>query len=108
MGTKSEFEAEFGVSCTVDNDSEVFLRKIEDAHSPEDIIRKADGFIGAISGSFAATLLVDDLLFAGHNPRRPLWRCMAYGAKWYASTEDIFRRAGFTGAEPVRVGFEQA
>jgi glutamine phosphoribosylpyrophosphate amidotransferase len=108
MGTKAEFEAEYGVTCTVDNDSEIFLRKIEGAHTPEDVVRRAEIFVGAIRGSFAGTFLVDGVLFAGRNPRRPLWKCHSYGAIWYASTEDIFRRAGFAGAEPVAVGVEVA
>lgn len=101
MGTKTEYEAEFGVSCAVDNDSEIFLRKLEQGMD-------AAEFIQSITGSFAATWLADGKLYAGRNARRPLWKCVVYGAKWYASTEDIFRRAGFVGAEPVAVGVEVA
>lgn len=101
MSLKAEYEAEFGVTCSVDNDSEIFLRKLEQGVD-------ATEFIKSITGSFAATWLQDGKLFAGRNERRPLWKCVAYGAKWYASTEDIFKRAGFVGAEPVAVGVEQA
>lgn len=108
MGTKEEYETEFDVTCSVDNDSEIFLRKIVDAQTPEDVLRKAEEFVGSIQGSFAGTFIAKRRLFAGRNSRRPLWKCVEYGAKWYASTEDIFHRAGFSGAEPVPVGFEVA
>lgn len=101
MGSKSEYEAEFGVTCTVDNDSEIFLQKLKAGVD-------AAEFIQGITGSFAATWLSDGRLYAGRNARRPLWKCQQHGALWYASTEDIFRRAGFVGAEPLGVGVEQA
>ena len=108
MGTKEEYETEFGVTCAVDNDSEVFLRKIEDAKTPEEVMLKAANFIGSINGSLAGTFLAFGYLFAARNDRRPLWRCDAYGARWYASTYDIFHRAGFSGQEPVTVGVEMS
>ena len=108
MGTKEEYEAEFGVTCTVDNDSEIFLRKIEGVQTTEAVIHRAHDFIETIRGSFAGTFLVNGRLFAGRNARRPLWKCLRYGARWYASTEDIFRRAGFVGAEQVAIGVEIA
>lgn len=107
MGTKEEFEAAFDVKCDSDNDGEVFLRKTVSANA-EEFARKAEDFVGSIQGSFAGVSLAHGQLIVSHNPRRPLWRCLAYGAKWYASTEDIFRRAGFTGMEPVPVGTEIA
>jgi glutamine phosphoribosylpyrophosphate amidotransferase len=88
MGTKPEFEADFGVTCASDNDGEVFLRRLEGGEP-------ADAFIRRINGSFAGVWLRDGRLYAGRNARRPLWRCYAHGAWWYASTADIFRRAGF-------------
>ena len=99
MGTKAEYEAEFGVECTVDNDSEVFLQKLKQGVDAQE-------FIMGIHGSFAATWLASGQLYAGRNARRPLWKCIQDDARWYASTEDIFRRAGFVGAEPVAVGVE--
>jgi glutamine phosphoribosylpyrophosphate amidotransferase len=101
MGTKAEYEAQFDVQCTVDNDSEIFLRCLERGETPE-------AFLDRLSGSFAGVWLRDGVLYAGRNPRRPLWKCHSYGAMWYASTEDIFRRAGFFGPEPVAVGAEVA
>lgn len=88
MGTKEEFEAAFGVTCEADNDSEIFLRCLEKGE------RAAD-FITRISGSFAAVWLRDGKLYAGRNARRPLYYATGYGGVWYASTADIFLRAGF-------------
>lgn len=101
MGTKAEYEAAFDVTCAVDNDSEIFLRRLEQG-------RAAEQFIAEMTGSFAAVWLKDGRLHAGRNARRPLWRCEAYGATWYASTGDIFRRAGFPAAHEVSVGVEVA
>lgn len=94
MGTKEEFEQAFGVKCLVDNDSEVFLQRLAAGETAEE-------FISGITGSFAATWLIGDRLFAGRNARRPLWKCQEYGAVWYASTQDIFDRAGFPPAEQL-------
>lgn len=88
MGTKEEFETAFNVQCEVDNDSEVFLQRLVGGQDALD-------FIKGITGSFAATWLDGERLFAGRNARRPLWKCKAFGALWYASTRDIFYRAGF-------------
>jgi glutamine phosphoribosylpyrophosphate amidotransferase len=99
MGTKEEFEKAFGVSCLVDNDSEVFLQRLAAGQD-------AAEFISSITGSFAATWLIGEKLFAGRNARRPLWRCEALGARWVVSTEDIFRRAGVVGAVEMTPGVE--
>jgi glutamine phosphoribosylpyrophosphate amidotransferase len=95
MGTKTEFEATFGVTCAVDNDSEVFLRRLEQGQTPSE-------FLAEISGSFAATWLKDERLYAARNPRRPLYRSEEFGGVWFASTADIFRRAGFTTVTSVK------
>jgi asparagine synthetase B (glutamine-hydrolysing) len=88
MGTKSEFEQDFGVSCATDNDGEVFIRRVAGGQDPADFLRDLDG-------SFAGVWLRDGRLFAARNERRPLWTTLAYGARWFASTRDIFLRAGF-------------
>lgn len=95
MGTKEEFEAAFGVQCTVDNDSEVFLRRLEQGRAPLDFLKE-------LTGSFAATWLDNGVLYAARNPRRPLWRAEEFGGVWFASTADIFRRAGFTQVTEVK------
>lgn len=108
MGTKEEFEAAFSVQCQSDNDGEVFLRLIADAADPNDLRARAEQVLDMFTGSFAGVWLAYGKLFAGRNARRPLWKCDAYGARWYASTGDIFRRAGFPLATEMRVGVEIA
>jgi len=94
MGTKAEFEAAFGVTCDTDNDGEVFLRLLAQGEKPEEVLR-------SLSGSFAGVWLDSGALLAGRNARRPLWRAHALGAHWYASTRDIFRRAGIADVREV-------
>ena len=102
MGTKEEMEEEFNVSLSTDNDGEVFLRCREDRMTPWEII-------GGMKGSFAGLWFdIDGKMYAGRNARRPLWRCDHLGARWYASTRDIFLRAGFPEPEEVSVGVEDA
>lgn len=97
MGTKEEMEQEFDVSLSCDNDGEVFLRRVLSGQSPFD-------FLPELSGSFAGVWLDarDMRLRAIRNERRPLWRAEAYDAVWYASTRDIFTRAGVTFCVEVR------
>jgi glutamine phosphoribosylpyrophosphate amidotransferase len=99
MGTKEEFEEDWEVKCETDNDGEIFLRRLEKGDTPE-------GFFKQLAGSFAGVWLKDKDLWAGRNARRPLWKCIQYGALWYASTQDIFKRAGFEGMTEVPVGVE--
>jgi glutamine phosphoribosylpyrophosphate amidotransferase len=114
MGTKEEFEKAFGVHCDTDNDGEVFLRLIEQMearHAPVVFPREAlpgvyTDIINTLEGSFAGCWVVDGSLYAGRNARRPLWRNFHLDATWYASTRDIFRRAGFPEPEAVEVGVE--
>ena len=101
MGTKEEFEAAFRVHCLVDNDSEIFLQCLAQGEPSLE-------FINQITGSFAATWLVGDKLYAGRNARRPLWKCIAHGAVWYASTRDIFLRAKFPEPTELQPGVEEA
>lgn len=88
MGTKEEFEKQFDVLCATYNDGEVFLRRL---------LRGDDAltFLKSVTGSFAGVWLADGKLFALRNSRRPMWTTQQYGAVWYASTLDIFKRAGF-------------
>lgn len=83
MGTKQEFEAQFDVKCDTENDGEIFLRRPEVLRFPK--------------VSFAGVWLDGSVLCAARNERRPLWTCRAHGAEWFASTRDIFLRAGFSG-----------
>lgn len=88
MGTKEEFERDFGVSCHTDNDGEVFLQRLLAGEDAEHFVRR-------IGGSFAGVWVDGQRMYACRNEGRPLWRASAYGAMWYASTRDIFGRAGF-------------
>lgn len=110
MGTKEEFEAAFDVQCETDNDGEVFLRLVESVGllHPSDHIERAKRTLGGFTGSFAGVWLHNGYLYAGRNARRPLWSCEAFGGKFYASTRDIFRRAGFPEPQQVVVGVELA
>ena len=104
MGTKEEFELEFGVKCEADNDSEVFLQQIASAPDSETMLRQASEALRALRGAFAGVWLAYGRLFVGRNARRPLWWVDHLGARWFASTADIFRRAGFPEATPVQEG----
>lgn len=112
MGTKTEFEAEYDVKCDSENDGEVFLRKIEKGltgrHSSRShmIVETARTFIENITGSFAGVWLDGHDLYAGRNSRRPLWVAEEFGGRWYASTADIFKRAGFSSYEPMMEGVD--
>lgn len=96
MGTKTEFEREFDVTCDSENDGEVFLRRLQRGDDPVQ-------FVSEMRGSFAGVwLATDGRLRALRNNRRPLWRAEAKDGIWYASTRDIFARAGFLGCAEVR------
>lgn len=95
MGTKAEFEAAFHVACVSDNDGEVFVRRVLDGES-------AEAFLARLRGSFAGVWLDGTRLYAARNERRPLWHTYGYGGEWYASTRDVFERAGFQDATVVR------
>lgn len=93
MANKETYEREFGVSCVTANDGEIFVRRLLAGDDPE-------RFISSMSGSFAGVWLRDGRLYAARNARRPMWRSDHHG-RWYASTRDIFTRAGFP--EPRQV-----
>jgi len=87
MGTKEEFERRWGVRCDTANDGELFLRRQG----------SAEQFVATMGGSFAGVWADWGArkLHALRNERRPLWSSDHLGARWYASTRDIFVRAGF-------------
>ncbi len=89
QGTKEEYEAEFGVKCSVDNDGEILLRKVEQGVDPA-------AFVTGIRGSFAGMYVIGGVPYALRNGRRPLWSSWAKkdGTVYLASTQDIFERAG--------------
>ena len=93
MGTKQEFEQRWEVECESDNDGEIFIRKVWAGVPPT-------RFVSEMTGSFAGVWLqvyadkVD--LWALRNERRPLWSSDHLGATWFASTQDMLKRAGFS------------
>ena len=97
MGTKEEFERDLGVSCQTDNDGEVVLRKVLKGHTLREAVMSLPS-----SATFAGCLLSGYQLTAFRNAHRPLWTVEAHGGRWFASTQDIFRRAGFGPAELVQ------
>lgn len=98
MATKPEYERQYGRQYATDNDGEIFLDKF---------LRGDDWerFVAAGSFSFAGLVLRAGEIVALRNQRRPLYRCREEGAVFFASTADIFRRAGFRSQpEPVPPG----
>jgi glutamine phosphoribosylpyrophosphate amidotransferase len=98
MATKPEYEQEYGRRYDTENDGEIFLDKFV----------RNDGWEEFVAGgrfSFAGLVLHRDQLVALRNSRRPLYRCDEAGGRFYASTADIFRRAGFrTTPDPMPPG----
>lgn len=94
MKLKEEFEAEFGVKCEADNDGEIFLRKLAEGWSSEEFLKR-------VPCSFAGVWIDGSGLRVVRNRKRPLWRLKLGCAMFYASTQDVFRRAGKAGAEEL-------
>ncbi len=91
MGTKEEMEREFKMALNTENDGEVFLRLLHRRPS------RAAQVLKSLKGSFAGCWFNPaGRMYAARNKRRPLWMTYEFGATWFASTRDIFRRAGFT------------
>lgn len=101
MGTKEEFEKQFDVECASYNDGEVVLRKEKQGHQAHD-------FVNSIEGSFAGLIMNRIGLRAFRNPRRPLWKSNRYPDHiFFASTKDIFVRAGFDPQYVVEVSVKE-
>lgn len=94
MGTKEEFEARWSVKCETDNDGEIFVQRLLAGESVEDFLCE-ENFAGSFAGVWLDTQYGGTTLIAARNARRPLWWSSHLGASWYASTRDIFVRAGF-------------
>jgi glutamine phosphoribosylpyrophosphate amidotransferase len=98
MATKPEYERQYGRQYRTDNDGEIFLDKFLRGDAWE-------AFVAGGRFSFAGLILHRGELVALRNARRPLYVCAEAGATFYASTSDIFRRAGFSAApEAVPAG----
>lgn len=96
MRTKAEMEAAWGVELQTDNDAELLLALMPRFLTLRDMIV-------SMPGSIAALFLTTHELIAVRNEKRPLWRTDSLGARWYASTRDVFIRAGFGGSPLVEV-----
>jgi asparagine synthetase B (glutamine-hydrolysing) len=106
MGTREEFSAHYEVECETYNDGEVFLRLAARGWPWSELLDHR------LQGTSFAGCWFDwyGQLWAGRNARRPLWRAFYLGAYWYASTRDIFVRAGLPhvlGPAEVPVGVER-
>ena len=95
MAAKCEYEKMYRRKYQTENDGEIFLDKFvrDEAWA---------NFVTYGKFSFAGLVLWDDQLIAIRNAHRPLYRLVEMEAVFYASTADIFRRAGFDN-EPCSV-----
>ena len=84
---KEEYEKIFKKTYSTSNDGEIFARKVLDGEDWE-------RFVAAGKFSFAGLFIHQGRLVALRNKNRPLWSATYLGAKYFASTEDIFIRAG--------------
>lgn len=98
MAAKAEYERQYGRQYETENDGEIFLDKFV----------RDDGWLQFVARgrfSFAGLMLRGGKLTALRNANRPLFRLSSDGATFFASTADIFRRAGFDGCPaPVPCG----
>jgi glutamine phosphoribosylpyrophosphate amidotransferase len=101
MSTKKEWGKEFGFKPITDNDGEIFVRKVL---AGEDWVT----WVATGEFSFAGVMLHNKKLVALRNKQRPLWRVQDNGSNYFASTRDIFERAGFKDAKPVPPGYALA
>lgn len=88
MATKEENEREYGRQYETDNDGEIFLDKLTRNDGWEEFVARG-------KFSFAGLVLKDNKIIALRNKNRPLYRVDSDGATFFASTRDIFKRAGF-------------
>lgn len=88
MATKGEYERQHGREYATENDGEIFLDKF---------VRNDDWleFVARGRFSFAGLTLHRGRLTALRNKNRPLFRVDQGCATFFASTADIFQRAGF-------------
>ena len=88
MATKKENERKHGRQYETDNDGEIFLDKLTSDDGWEEFVARG-------KFSFAGLVLKDNKIIALRNKNRPLYRVGSDGATFFASTRDIFKRAGF-------------
>jgi glutamine phosphoribosylpyrophosphate amidotransferase len=89
MAVKEEYERQYARAYLTENDGEIFLDKFV----------RHDGWLEFVATgrfSFAGLTLQRGRMTALRNKNRPLFRVEHNNATFFASTADIFRRAGFT------------
>lgn len=101
MGTKEQMEDRWGLPLPSYNDGEIFLELLEENGGSTEW---AEDWVQRINGSFAGLWLEPNRMCALRNARRPLWISYQYGCTYFASTRDIFLRAGFADARCIRAG----
>lgn len=88
MGTKREMELKYKVRMSTDNDAELLLHYLA-SYSFEEIC------LIWPEASIAALVLTPKKLLVMRNDKRPLWKhTTKQGSTIFASTKDIFKRAG--------------
>lgn len=87
MGTKEEMEWRHSVTMNTDNDGEIFLIKTNTWKSMIE-------FIDNPKITFAGLIIDSITITAIRNERRPLWMYEDIDCRYFASTLDIFKRAG--------------
>jgi glutamine phosphoribosylpyrophosphate amidotransferase len=90
QATKPEYEQKYGVKCTSDNDTEIFLRKMEQGISIPDIVKQNPDC------SFAGVYIKrrDNTIYGYRNNKRPLYKGQYKNCSYIVSTLDTIRRAG--------------
>jgi glutamine phosphoribosylpyrophosphate amidotransferase len=90
QATKPEYEQKYGIKCTSDNDTEIFLRKLEHGVPiPEFVKQNPDC-------SFAGVYIKkgNNTIFGYRNNKRPLYKGKYKNVLYIVSTLDTIRRAG--------------
>jgi glutamine phosphoribosylpyrophosphate amidotransferase len=97
QATRAEYEREYKKQFFTENDGEIFLRKVTDGEDWH-------GFVRDARFSFAGLHIFGGTLYAVRNRQRPLWRADFEGGTFFASTADIFARAGFENPQELYPG----
>lgn len=90
QATKPEFEQKYGVKCVSDNDTEIFLRKMEQGITIPSFVKANPDC------SFAGVYIKhgDERIFGYRNNKRPLYKGQYKSCSYIVSTLDTIRRAG--------------
>jgi len=86
MAPIEEYEKQYGIKCSTENDSEIFLQLLLQDKDPEEIIHQ-------MKGSCAVVWLNGNKVYAIRNSHRPLHYFYKDEAIFICSTSDIAHRA---------------